>query len=168
MKNENWYYVCNLKTLVATDYMQLPDTWGIITGLSGVDDESLKSLVWVSMPDIAFLKRADAIAANIDQNSMKTCREVSDPGFVNYVSRKIQDRLENFAKMKNYDTILSAISYSNSAVAEFKKDAETALKFRDDTWNTFYGILKQVQDGSIPYPESYAEIEVKLPSLNWD
>lgn len=80
----------------------------------------------------------------------------------------VQTALDDFAKTRNYDGILSVCSYANSANPKFKAEADYCIKLRDDTWAAGYGIVDQVKSGirDIPTPE---EVIALLPvgSAKW-
>lgn len=82
-------------------------------------------------------------------------------------TKLIQDRLDAFAKTRNYDGILSACSYANSTDAQYKADAARCVLLRDNTWTASYTILAQVQAGTRPMPTKLADIEADLPILTW-
>ena len=78
-----------------------------------------------------------------------------------------QKRLDDFAKTRNYDGILSACTYATSAVPQFQAEGQYCVSARDATWTVLYQILAEVQAGTRPAPTGYADIEPDLPSLSW-
>jgi hypothetical protein len=83
------------------------------------------------------------------------------------VVQATQQRLDDFAKTRNYDGILSAATYSASAVPKFAAEGQYALSARDQTWARLYEILAEVQAGTRPAPTGFADIEPDLPALVW-
>jgi hypothetical protein len=81
-------------------------------------------------------------------------------------TRSIQKRLDNFAKTKGYDSLLSACSYATSSVLAFSSEGQYCVNARDATWNKCYEILEQVNTNIIPLP-SLEEIISQLPMLTW-
>lgn len=79
----------------------------------------------------------------------------------------IQQRLDEFARTRNYDGILSACTYATSTVPKFAAEGQAAVNLRDATWSTAHAILGEVQAGARPVPSSFAEIEAELPALQW-
>lgn len=79
----------------------------------------------------------------------------------------IQQRLDDFARQRNYDGILSACTYATSTVAKFKSEAQACVNLRDATWAAAYEVLASVQAGQRPMPSSLADIEADLPALEW-
>jgi len=79
-------------------------------------------------------------------------------------SGHIQRRLDEFARTRNYDGILSAATYATSSVAKFKTEGQYAVEARDMTWGKAYEIFAAVGDGSVP---TIDEIMAQLPELKW-
>ena len=80
----------------------------------------------------------------------------------------VQTALDNFAKTRGYDGIMSACSYSNSTDAQFKLEADYCIALRDTTWRKGYEILAEVKAGNRPVP-SVEELIAELPvgSAKW-
>jgi hypothetical protein len=78
-----------------------------------------------------------------------------------------QKRLDDFAKTRNYDGILSACTYASSSVPKFAAEGQYCVDARDNTWATLYTILGEVQAGTRPVPGGFADIEGDLPVLVW-
>lgn len=80
----------------------------------------------------------------------------------------VQVALDNFAKTRGYDGIMSACSYSNSTDAQFKLEADYCIALRDTTWRMGYAILAEVKAGTRPIP-SVEELIAELPvgSAKW-
>lgn len=85
----------------------------------------------------------------------------------NEIVQDTQQRLDTFAKTRNYDSILSACTYATSTVAAFKAEGQYCVEARDLTWAKLYEILAEVQAGTRPVPAGYANIEADLPVLSW-
>ena len=79
----------------------------------------------------------------------------------------IQQRLDGFARTRNYDSILSACTYATSTVPKFKAEGQACVNLRDATWAAAYQILANVQAGTRPMPTSIADIEADLPAAVW-
>jgi hypothetical protein len=78
-----------------------------------------------------------------------------------------QQRLDAFARTRNYDGILSLCTYATSTVQKFQAEGQYGVNARDATWATLYDILSQVQAGTRPVPDGYGDIEPELPALAW-
>lgn len=78
-----------------------------------------------------------------------------------------QKRLDDFARERFYDGILSLCTYATSQYPKFRSEGQYGVTARDGTWGKLYEILVAVQDGTRPMPSGYAEIESELPALIW-
>lgn len=80
----------------------------------------------------------------------------------------VQQALDDFAKTRGYDGIMSACSYSNSTDASFKAEADYCIQLRDTTWRMGYAILAEVKAGNRPVP-TVEELIAELPvgSAKW-
>lgn len=83
------------------------------------------------------------------------------------IIQKTQQRLDDFAKTRNYDGILSACTYATSSVPKFQAEGQYCVDARDNTWATLYQILAEAQTGARPVPSGFADIEGDLPQLTW-
>lgn len=101
---------------------------------------------------------AEAVAA--DKASKESAIKAS-------VEQATQQRLDDFAKTRNYDNILSAATYANSAVPKFRAEGQYAVEARDATWVKLLQILSDVESGNRPVPQDYTDIEAELPPLIW-
>ena len=84
------------------------------------------------------------------------------------LTQVVQNALDNFAKTRNYDGILSVCSYANSTNPKFKAEADYCVQLRDDTWAAGYIILDQVKSGFRAVPTA-EELIALLPvsSAKW-
>lgn len=78
----------------------------------------------------------------------------------------VQQRLDTFARTRNYDGILSAATYATSVMPKFKAEGQYAVEARDATWAKCYEILAAVEAGSRPMP-TLDELLAELPVLTW-
>lgn len=78
-----------------------------------------------------------------------------------------QARLDQFARTRGYDGILSACTYASSPTWRFANEGQYCVVARDETWSTLYQILNEVLAGSRPMPAQYSDIEGALPPLTW-
>jgi hypothetical protein len=83
------------------------------------------------------------------------------------ITEAVQDRLDNFARTRNYDNMLSACTYATSTIPKFQTEGQYCVNARDSTWAALYSILAEVQEGTRPLPSSYEDIEGDLPILTW-
>lgn len=78
-----------------------------------------------------------------------------------------QERLDSFARTRNYDGILSACTYATSNIPKFAAEGQAAVNLRDATWAALYQILEEVQAGQREAPTDFSDIEPLLPPLEW-
>ena len=78
-----------------------------------------------------------------------------------------QQRLDDFARTRNYDGILSASTYATSTIPKFAAEGQYAVQARDATWAALYQFMADVQAGTRPVPTGFADIEPDLPALEW-
>ena len=78
-----------------------------------------------------------------------------------------QQRLDAFARTRNYDGILSACTYATSAVPKFQAEGQYAVQARDATWAVLYAFMADVQVGTRPVPSGFEDVEPLLPALEW-
>lgn len=78
-----------------------------------------------------------------------------------------QQRLDDFARTRNYDGILSACTYATSAVPKFAAEGQYAVQARDATWAALYAFMADVQAGTQPVPTGFEGVEPLLPPLAW-
>lgn len=92
---------------------------------------------------------------------------VPPPPIQEVVVAATQQRLDAFAKTRNYDGILSACTYASSTVPKFQAEGQYCVEARDATWAKLYAMLAEVEAGTRPMPTGYADIEGELPPLAW-
>lgn len=78
----------------------------------------------------------------------------------------VQQRLDDFARTRGYDGILSACTYATSTVPKFAAEGQDAVNARDTTWASCYAILADVQSGARPMP-TLSDLTLELPVLAW-
>ena len=83
------------------------------------------------------------------------------------VTQATQQRLDDFARQRNYDGILSACTYATSAVPKFAAEGQYCVTARDATWATLYAIMAEIEAGARTMPTGYSSIELDLPPLVW-
>ena len=83
------------------------------------------------------------------------------------ITQQVQQRLDDFAKTRNYDNCLSACSYAASTNDKFKNEALYCVESRDQTWLKCAEILNDALAGNRPMPDDISDFENELPALTW-
>ena len=78
----------------------------------------------------------------------------------------VQKHLDDFARTRGYDGIMSAATYATSTVPKFKAEGQYCVEARDATWAKCYEVLAAVEAGSRPMP-TLDELLAELPVLTW-
>lgn len=79
----------------------------------------------------------------------------------------VQDRLDTFAKTRNYDSIMSACTYATDPISKFAKEGQYCVSVRSMTWLTLYQFMDRVESGETPMPSSAEDVIAILPPLVW-
>lgn len=82
------------------------------------------------------------------------------------IEQATQKRLDDFARTRNYDGILSLCTYATSTVPKFQSEGQYGVTARDATWAACYQIMADVQAGTRPMP-TLDELLAELPVLTW-
>lgn len=86
---------------------------------------------------------------------------------ISTITQATQDRLDAFARTRNYDNILSACTYATSKVTRFKAEGQYCVNARDATWAALYTFMEEVQGGTRAMPTSFSDVVSFLPTLEW-
>jgi hypothetical protein len=74
----------------------------------------------------------------------------------------IVKRLDVFAQLKKYDTMISLVSYINDTNPVWKAEALQGIQFRDNTYTTYFNILETNEN------ITWFDLEELLPPLIWN
>jgi len=72
--------------------------------------------------------------------------------------------LDQAVSVKQYDSILSATSWTLSNITTYKSEGDAAIAYRDSIWSLFYGMVQAVQAGTQAVP-TVGEFFASLPPL---
>jgi len=78
----------------------------------------------------------------------------------------IQSTLDEKAKERNYDSMLSLCTYATSLNDKFSSEGQAGVKWRDEVWAKGYVILADVESGQRTIP-SDDELISELPLFTW-
>lgn len=79
----------------------------------------------------------------------------------------VQRYLDDFARTKTYDSMLSACTYATSTVPQFAKEGQYCVEKRDECWAILARIEAEVLAGTRPAPTGFNDIWAELPALEW-
>ena len=89
----------------------------------------------------------------------------TDDNIKNYIN-VVQAVMDFVAQEKGYDNIFTACTYATSTSERFAAEGQACVTYRDQVWTTCYGILAQVQAGTLPAPTIDALVAA-LPVMVW-
>jgi len=78
----------------------------------------------------------------------------------------VQKHMDNTAKERNFDDILSLCTYATSAKPKFKAEGQAGVEWRDDVWLYCYAELDKVLAGERGTPTTQELID-ELPVFTW-
>lgn len=78
----------------------------------------------------------------------------------------VKKHLDNEARNKDYDSILSACSYLNSKIKAWSDEAKNFIEWRDDVWAYALKVLDEVESGDREFP-SESQLLSELPVIIW-
>ena len=78
----------------------------------------------------------------------------------------VQKHMDNTAKERNFDDILSLCTYATSAKPKFAAEGQAGVSWRDEVWAKGYTILADVEAGTRSIP-TVDELLSELPSFVW-
>jgi hypothetical protein len=121
---------------------------------------------WVVQPRFSDIKneKGKVITSKAEQEAAFFAAKLEQVKLA--IVSQVQTRLDDFAKTRNYDSILSACTYATSTNDVFKAEGQKAVELRDSTWATLYTIMLEVSSGSRTV-SSFSDIESDLPVLEW-
>lgn len=78
----------------------------------------------------------------------------------------VQKRLDEWARERGYESILSLCTYATSTVPKFQAEGQRGVEVRDTCGTFGYSLLAQVEAGQAPIP-SEDELLQMLPPMEW-
>jgi len=78
----------------------------------------------------------------------------------------VQAHLDEIARSRNYDSILSLCTYATSTDAKFAAEGQAGVEWRDAVWTSCYQTLEQWNTGAIDTP-TIDDLIASLPEIVW-
>lgn len=83
----------------------------------------------------------------------------------------VQQTLDNKARTRGYDGILSLCTYAVSSNPKFAAEGQAGVAWRDAAWTALYTYQSQVAAATLPAPTTHDEAMVaalaRLPGMSW-
>ena len=105
----------------------------------------------------------------LNDSEVKTAEDKQEEFLVSTKSRltsAIQSMLDEKAKERGYDSILSLCTYATSPTAKFAAEGQAGVSWRDEVWAKGYTILADVEAGTRSIP-TVDELLAELPDFAW-
>jgi len=125
-------------------------------------DENTQQVVTASEPTLVngvwtLTKSVESLSAEDQQAKVKAKMDT--------YSAAVQNLLDNTAREKGYDSLISMVSYANSTKAKWAAEATAAIEWRDSCWNeALVQMGKYVASGVEPTLEEFI---AAMPEPNW-
>lgn len=78
----------------------------------------------------------------------------------------VQFHMDETARTRNYDGILSLCTYATSTNPKFRAEGQSGVEWRDAIWSKCYQIMEEYYLGQIPIPTVESLLE-ELPIFTW-
>lgn len=84
----------------------------------------------------------------------------------NRLTSAIQSHMDNTAKERGYDNIMSLATYATSTNPKFSAEGQSGVEWRDEVWAQGYAILADVEAGVRDVPTE-DELLAELTAFTW-
>lgn len=94
-----------------------------------------------------------------------------EPDVIEFVLSKVKElvgsKLNDFARTRDYEGIVSLCSYASSTIEKFQTEGQRGVVLRDQCYIAMYDFLEKMSTGVSPIPKNTSEIEALLHELSW-
>ena len=102
----------------------------------------------------------------VDQMPVARPPELTPQETIGKIVAAVQSHLDETARTRNYDNMLSLASYANSMDPQFAAEAAAGIAWRDACWRYCYQALAEVEAGQRTMPTA-GEAIAELPQMVW-
>lgn len=85
---------------------------------------------------------------------------------ISYMTQMVQKHLDDTAKTRGYDNIMSLCTYITDPDQQFAFEGQAGVNWRSSVWRTCYNIMGAVQQGLRPIP-TIEQLLSELPDIEW-
>lgn len=82
-----------------------------------------------------------------------------------YYTSVVQGFLDAMARLYNFDSIATAVTYETSEISRFQREGKALRVWRDKVWTKCYEIMDAVKAGEREVPKNELEVLGELPRL---
>lgn len=104
-----------------------------------------------------------------DENGYPVLQEDQGPSLDDEVAglnSAVRLHLDQVAKSRGYDNIVSLCSYATSTVAKYAAEGQAGVEWRDAVWVKCYEVLAEVEAGLREQP-TVEQLIAELPAFVW-
>lgn len=149
------------------DSLPSEDLLNINSYLNVIEDEYVDSLNFTKIVVEPYIKDNKVYTYTLVEKSVEE-KHIDRVKRVESCKQEIltftQEYLDDFAKTKHYDSILSVISYLDSTVEEYRNDAMRCRDLRDSIWAITVDTITKI-DFRMEHIEDF---KILLPKLTWN
>lgn len=123
-------------------------------------------LHWLDSADFQYLLPVGSVEITDEEATAIQSPAPTQAEIIASYTATVQKHLDDTAKQRGYDGILSACTYATSTNEKFQAEGQAAVVWRDAVWSTCYATLAAVESGATVIPTIDELISV-LPAVVW-
>lgn len=152
-----------------------PDEFGTVDQTLEVHPDNTVHVVYTKRPlTLAEMLRTFQVQNPEDPLAPMMAKPITeiDPAtlqhFYNLAGDYVTEKLDEFARTKQYKDFIHLTGYRYSAIPSFAAEAMRGYTLRDQIWANLLSYFTQVTSGAVPVPTSIADVDALIPDLTWD
>lgn len=119
-----------------------------------------------AIADAEAAEKAAEEAARLEAQAAQAALEASPEYKISVLKSAVQSHLDNTAKERGYDNIMSACTYATSTNPQFAAEGQACVAWRDSVWAYCYNVLSDYNAGIRSEPTAEALL-AELPTFSW-